>query len=115
MHVSEHTMVRLRIYFAPFVSKLLKLQHHTYVIIEGTGKRILTSVPNVSYSFQLLKRKGSTNLVSSNVKKPKNLVGLPPETRVVIQVSLEPLQPGLVEVASITLNTSDSESSPPQN
>ena len=53
--------------------------------------------------------------MSSNVKKPKNLVGLPPETRVVIQVSLEPLQPGLVEVASITLNASDSESSPPQN
>ena len=51
--------------------------------------------------------------MSSNVKKPKNLVGLPPETRVVIQVSLEPLQPGLVEVASITLNASDSESSPP--
>ena len=51
MHISEHTMVTLRIYFAPFVSKFLKLQHHTCVIIEGTGKRVFTSVPNVGYSF----------------------------------------------------------------
>ena len=48
-------------------------------------------------------------------KKPKQLKGLPPETKVVIQVSLEPLQPGLVEVASITVNTSDSEASPPKS
>ena len=48
-------------------------------------------------------------------KKPKQLEGLPPETKVVIQVSLEALQPGLVEVASITVNTSDSESSPPKS
>ena len=46
-------------------------------------------------------------------KKPKQLKGLPPETKVVIQVSLEPLQPGLVKVPSITVNTSDSEPSPP--
>ena len=37
MHISEHTMVTLRICFACFVSKFLKLQHHTCVIIEGTG------------------------------------------------------------------------------
>ena len=48
-------------------------------------------------------------------KKPKQLKGLPPETKVVIQVSLEPLQPGLVKVPSITVNTSDSEPSPPQS
>ncbi|XP_040107094.1 zinc finger protein 280B [Oryx dammah] len=48
-------------------------------------------------------------------KKPKQLEGLPPETKVVIQVSLEPLQPGLVEVASITVNTADSEPSPPKS
>ncbi|XP_054448690.1 zinc finger protein 280B-like [Pteronotus mesoamericanus] len=47
-------------------------------------------------------------------KKPKQLEGLPPETKVVIQVSLGPLQPGSVEVASITVSTSDSESSPPR-
>ncbi|XP_045056513.2 zinc finger protein 280B [Desmodus rotundus] len=46
-------------------------------------------------------------------KKPKQLEGLPPETKVVIQVSLEPLRPGSVEVASITVSTSDSESSSP--
>ena len=34
---------------------------------------------------------------------------------VVIQVSLEPLQPGLVEVASITVNASDSEPSLPKS
>ncbi|KAF6083592.1 zinc finger protein 280B [Phyllostomus discolor] len=45
-------------------------------------------------------------------KKPKQLEGLPPETKVVIQVSLEPRQPGSVEVASITVSTSDCESSP---
>ena len=46
-------------------------------------------------------------------KKPKQLERLPPETKVVIQVSLEHLQPGLVEVTSITVNTSDSELIPP--
>lgn len=48
-------------------------------------------------------------------KKPKQLEGLPPETKVVIQVSLGPLQPGSVEVASITVSTSDSEPSPPRS
>ncbi|XP_029777835.1 zinc finger protein 280B [Suricata suricatta] len=48
-------------------------------------------------------------------KKPKQLEGLPPETKVVIQVSLGPLQPGSVEVASITVSTSDSEPSPPMS
>ena len=48
-------------------------------------------------------------------KKPKQLEGLSPETKVVIQVSLEPLQAGLVEIASITVNTSDFESSPPKS
>ncbi|XP_016078053.1 PREDICTED: zinc finger protein 280B [Miniopterus natalensis] len=47
-------------------------------------------------------------------KKPEQLEGLPPETKVVIQVSLGPLQAGSVEVASITVSTSDSEPSPPQ-
>uniref|UniRef100_A0A2K6EWC4 Zinc finger protein 280B n=1 Tax=Propithecus coquereli TaxID=379532 RepID=A0A2K6EWC4_PROCO len=36
-------------------------------------------------------------------KKPKQLEGLPPETKVVIQVSLEPLQSETVEIASITV------------
>ncbi|XP_017900172.1 PREDICTED: zinc finger protein 280B-like, partial [Capra hircus] len=45
-------------------------------------------------------------------KKPKQLEGLCPETKIVIQLSLESLQPRLVEIASITVNTSDSESSP---
>ncbi|XP_007131017.2 zinc finger protein 280B isoform X1 [Physeter macrocephalus] len=48
-------------------------------------------------------------------KKPKQLEGLPPETKVVIQVSLGPLEPGSVELASITVNTSDSEPSPPRS
>jgi len=51
MHISEHTMVTLRNYFARFVSKFFKLQQHTDVIIEGTGKRVFTSVANVGYSF----------------------------------------------------------------
>ncbi|KAM5226531.1 zinc finger protein 280B-like isoform 1-T1 [Hipposideros larvatus] len=45
-------------------------------------------------------------------KKPKQLEGLPPETEVVIQVSLGPPQPGSVEVASIAVSTSDSEPPP---
>ncbi|KAF5929098.1 hypothetical protein HPG69_019118, partial [Diceros bicornis minor] len=48
-------------------------------------------------------------------KKPKQLEGLPPETKVVIQVSLEPLQPGSVEVASVTVSTSETEPSPPRS
>ena len=49
-------------------------------------------------------------------KKHKQLEGLPPEQKLfVIQLSLEPLQPGLVEVASITVNTADSEPSPPKS
>ncbi|XDA91136.1 hypothetical protein R6Z07M_019780 [Ovis aries] len=48
-------------------------------------------------------------------KKPKQLEGLSPGTKIVIQVSLEPLQPGLLGVASITVNTSDFESSPPKS
>ncbi|XP_042552247.1 zinc finger protein 280B-like [Dipodomys spectabilis] len=48
-------------------------------------------------------------------KKPKQLEGLPPETQVVIQVSLGPFQPGSMTASSITVNTSDFEPSPPQN
>ncbi|XP_012617044.2 zinc finger protein 280B [Microcebus murinus] len=48
-------------------------------------------------------------------KKPKQLEGLPPETKVVIQVYLEPLQSESVEIASITVSTSDSEPSPPRS
>ncbi|XP_007472163.1 PREDICTED: LOW QUALITY PROTEIN: zinc finger protein 280B [Lipotes vexillifer] len=40
-----------KICFAHFVSKFSKLQHHTCVIIEDTGKRMFTSVPNAGYSF----------------------------------------------------------------
>ncbi|XP_048199467.1 zinc finger protein 280B-like [Perognathus longimembris pacificus] len=46
-------------------------------------------------------------------KKPKQLEGLPPETKVVIQVSLGPVQPGSEKVASITVSTADSEPSSP--
>lgn len=48
-------------------------------------------------------------------RKPKQLEGLPPETKVVIQVSLEPLQSESVEVASVTVSTSDSDVSPPRS
>ncbi|XP_007528849.1 zinc finger protein 280B [Erinaceus europaeus] len=48
-------------------------------------------------------------------KKPKQLEGLPPETKVIIQVSLEPVQPGSGEVASVTVSTSDAESSLPKS
>ncbi|KAM5238883.1 zinc finger protein 280B-like [Ctenodactylus gundi] len=44
-------------------------------------------------------------------KKPKQLEGLPPETKVTIQVSLGPNQPGSVKLASITVNTTESEPS----
>ncbi|XP_063081954.1 zinc finger protein 280B isoform X2 [Cavia porcellus] len=45
-------------------------------------------------------------------KKPEQLEGLPPETKVVIQVSLGPTQPGSVKEASITVSAMESESSP---
>ncbi|XP_055969577.1 zinc finger protein 280B-like [Sorex fumeus] len=47
-------------------------------------------------------------------KKPKQLEGLPPETKVVIQVSQGSLQAPSVEVASVTVSTSDSEPSLPR-
>lgn len=47
-------------------------------------------------------------------KKPKQLEGLPPETKVVIQVSMEPLQSGSMEMASITVSTTDCEPSSPR-
>ncbi|KFO23684.1 Zinc finger protein 280B [Fukomys damarensis] len=45
-------------------------------------------------------------------KKPEQLEGLPPGTKVVIQVSLGPNQPGSVKLASITMGTVESEPSP---
>ncbi|XP_053446146.1 zinc finger protein 280B-like [Nycticebus coucang] len=48
-------------------------------------------------------------------KRPKQLEGLPPETKVVIQVSLESLQSESVELASITMSTSDSKLSHPKS
>lgn len=47
-------------------------------------------------------------------KKPKQLEGMPPDTKVVIQVSVDPVQSGPVKVASITLSTADSEPFPPK-
>lgn len=40
-------------------------------------------------------------------RKPKQLEGLPPETKVVIQVSVKPVEAESVEVASITVSTTD--------
>ncbi|XP_004843582.1 zinc finger protein 280B [Heterocephalus glaber] len=45
-------------------------------------------------------------------KKPEQLEGLPPETKIVIQVSLGPSQPDSVKVASITVSTIEPEPSP---
>ena len=115
MHISEHTMVTLRVYFARFVSKFLKLQHHTYVIIDSTRKSF-HQCSKCRLQFLTCKEKREHKTQCHQMfKKPKQLEGLPPETKVVIQVSLEPLQPGLVEVASITVNASDSEPSPPKS
>jgi hypothetical protein len=47
-------------------------------------------------------------------KKPKQLEGLPPETKVVIQVSLQPVESESVKVASITVSTTDWEPSNPR-
>lgn len=40
-------------------------------------------------------------------KKPKQLEGLPPETKVVIQVSLEPVQSESVKAAAVIVSTAD--------
>lgn len=48
-------------------------------------------------------------------KKPKQLEGLPPETKVVIQVSVKPVESESVKVASITVSTTDWEPSYPRS
>ncbi|KAL6041090.1 hypothetical protein STEG23_008930 [Scotinomys teguina] len=48
-------------------------------------------------------------------KKPKQLEGLPPETRVVIQVSVEPAQSEPGKVASVTVSTTDWEPPSPRS
>lgn len=48
-------------------------------------------------------------------RKPKQLEGLPPETKVVIQVSVKPVEAESVEVASITVSTTDWEPSCPRS
>lgn len=47
-------------------------------------------------------------------RKPKQLEGLPPETKVVIQVSVKPVEAESVKVASITVSTTDWEPSCPR-
>ncbi|XP_041911703.1 zinc finger protein 280B-like [Arvicola amphibius] len=46
-------------------------------------------------------------------RKPQQLEGLPPDTKVVIQVSVEPVRSESVKVASITVSTTDWEPSSP--
>lgn len=48
-------------------------------------------------------------------KRPKHLDGLPPDTKVVIQVSAEPAESESVKVASITVSTTDWEPSSPKS
>jgi hypothetical protein len=48
-------------------------------------------------------------------KKPKQLEGLPPETKVIIQVSLGPGQSESANIASITVSTTDCELSSPKS
>jgi hypothetical protein len=48
-------------------------------------------------------------------KKPKQLEGLPPETKVIIQVSLGPVQSESANIASITVSTTDCELSSPKS
>ena len=92
MHISELTMVTLRIYFAPFVYKFLKLQHHTYVIIDSTRKSF-HQCSKCQLHFLTFKEKRQHKTQCHQIyKKPQHLEGLPPETRVFFQVSLEPLQ-----------------------
>ncbi|XP_052600615.1 zinc finger protein 280B [Peromyscus californicus insignis] len=48
-------------------------------------------------------------------KKPKQLEGLPPETKVVIQVSVDPVQSESGKVASVTVSTTDWEPPSPRS
>ena len=112
MHISEHTMVTLRVYFARFVSKFLKLQHHTYVIIDSTRKSFHQCSKCQLHFLTFKEKRQHKTQCHQMFKKPKHLEGLPPETRVFFSGITGTPSTRLVEVASITVNTSDSEPSP---
>ena len=68
MHNSKHTMVTLRICFVRFVSKFLKLQHHTCVIIErALGKEFLPVFQMLATVFNFQRENGAQDSVASKV------------------------------------------------
>lgn len=97
----------------PFCLKIFKLAAPYMYHYRGHWEKFIHQCSKCRLQFLTFKEKMEHKTRCHQMfKKPEQLEGLPPETKVVIQVSLEPLQPGSVEVASIIVSTSDSEPSP---
>ncbi|XP_072809229.1 zinc finger protein 280B [Vicugna pacos] len=100
----------------PFCLKIFKTATPYMCHYRGHWEKIIHQCSKCRLQFLTFKEKMEHKTQCHQMfKKPKQLEGLPPETKVVIQVSLGPLQPGSVEVASVTVSTSDSEPSPPRS
>lgn len=96
----------------PFCLKIFKLAAPYMYHYRGHWEKFIHQCSKCRLQFLTFKEKMEHKTRCHQMfKKPEQLEGLPPETKVVIQVSLEPLQPGSMEVASIIVSTSDSEPS----
>lgn len=99
----------------PFCLKIFKTASPYMCHYRGHWERTVHQCSKCRLQFLTFKEKMEHKTQCHQMfKMPKQLEGLPPETKVVIQVSLEPLQPGSVKAASVTVSTSDSEPSPPK-
>ncbi|XP_071066003.1 LOW QUALITY PROTEIN: zinc finger protein 280B [Dasypus novemcinctus] len=102
-----------KILLCPFCLKIFKTASPYMCHYRGHWEKNVHQCSKCRLQFLTFKEKMEHKTqYHQTFKKPKQLEGLPPETKVDIHVSLGPLQPGSLEVASITVSTSDSEPSP---
>ncbi|XP_073917247.1 zinc finger protein 280B-like isoform X1 [Castor canadensis] len=96
----------------PFCLKIFKTATPYMCHYRGHWEKSVHQCCKCRLQFLTFKEKMEHNTqCHQRFKKPKQLEGLPPETEVIIQVSLGPVQPGSVKVASITVSMTDSEPS----
>ncbi|XP_004592073.2 zinc finger protein 280B [Ochotona princeps] len=100
----------------PFCLKMFKTASPYMCHYRGHWERTVHQCSKCRLQFLTFKEKMEHKTQCHQMfKMPKQLEGLPPETKVVIQVSLEPLQAGSEQVASVTVSTSDCAPSPPRS
>uniref|UniRef100_A0A8C6RRX3 Zinc finger protein 280B n=1 Tax=Nannospalax galili TaxID=1026970 RepID=A0A8C6RRX3_NANGA len=100
----------------PFCLKIFKTGSPYMCHYRGHWERSIHQCSKCRLQFLTFKEKMEHKTQCHQMfKKPKQLEGLPPETKVVIQVSMEPRQSGSVKMASITVSTTDCEPSSPRS